>query len=138
MAASDVNGDGYAEIVTGAGPGGGRHARVFDGHFGKMVSEFYAYAPDFRGGVNVAAGELTGDRKAEVVTGPGIGGGPHVRIFDGLTGREQTASSPSTRKTATASTSPSVTSILIDAATLSSVPPPAPPTSASSTGKPSA
>ena len=78
VAASDVNGDGYAEIVTGAGPGGGPHAGVFDGHFGKMVSEFYAYAPDFRGGVNVAAGETTGDRKAEVVTGPGIGGGPHV------------------------------------------------------------
>src|SRR5207248_7639224 len=42
-----------------------------------------AYAAGFRGGVFVAGAELTGDKRAEVITGADQGGGPQVRWFYG-------------------------------------------------------
>jgi hypothetical protein len=45
-----------------------------------------AYDMAFRGGVNVAAGDTNDDGHADIMTGPGQGGGPHVRVFDGATG----------------------------------------------------
>jgi hypothetical protein len=77
-----VNGDGIAEIVTGAGAGGGPHVRLFDGVTGTALIDFFAYDPGFTGGVRVAVGDLNGDGYAELVTGAGPGGGPHVRVFD--------------------------------------------------------
>ena len=80
VAAADLNGDGKAEIVTGAGPGGGPNVKVFNAA-GGLLASFFAYDPGFRGGVNVAAADVNGDGKAELVTGAGPGGGPHVRTF---------------------------------------------------------
>ena len=78
---ADVTGDGTADLVVGAGAGGGPRVAVFDGVTGGRVADFYAYESAFRGGVNVAAGDLTGDGRADVVTGAGDGGGPRVRAF---------------------------------------------------------
>ena len=81
VAAGDVNGDGTDEIIAGAGNGGGPHVRIFDQH-GNLLSQFFAYAESFRGGVNVASGDVNGDGTDEIIAGAGNGGGPHVRIFD--------------------------------------------------------
>lgn len=78
----DLNGDGWYEIIAGAGYGGGPHVRVF-GLDGRLINPgFFAYNPGFRGGVYVAAGDVNGDGRDEIITGPGPGGGPHVRIFN--------------------------------------------------------
>lgn len=78
----DLNGDGWYEIIAGAGYGGGPHVRVF-GLDGRVVNPgFFAYNPNFRGGVYVAAGDVNGDGRDEIITGPGPGGGPHVRVFN--------------------------------------------------------
>jgi subtilisin family serine protease len=69
-----------AEIITGAGPGGGPHVRIFD-YLGNVKGQFFAYDKNFRGGVNVASGDINGDGIYEIITGAGPGGGPHVRIF---------------------------------------------------------
>jgi hypothetical protein len=89
------------EIITGAGAGGGPHVRAFgvesegDHKTADIVNtpvSFFAYDPSFTGGVRVAAGDLTGgDReddtccgsptREEVVTGPGPGGGPHIKVW---------------------------------------------------------
>lgn len=79
VASGDVDGDGLEEIITGTGPGGGPHIRVFDGS-GNLESQFFAYATAFRGGVTVAAGDVNGDGIEEIITGTATGA-PHVRIF---------------------------------------------------------
>ena len=82
VAIGDLNGDGTKEIVAGAGDGGGPQVRIFNKN-GKLINPgFFAYETNFRGGVNVAVGDLNGDGKAEIVTGAGAGGGPLVKIFD--------------------------------------------------------
>ncbi|QGJ71391.1 Hypothetical protein PBC10988_30960 [Planctomycetales bacterium 10988] len=83
VAVADVNDDGFDDIITGADAGGGPHVRVFSGQDGSMLSEFYAYDVNFSGGVRVAAGDINDDGFAEVITAPGAGGGPHIRVFDG-------------------------------------------------------
>jgi len=79
------------DVITGAGPGGGAHVKVFDGRAlleGGLVTlhSFVAYPPGFTGGVFVGAADLNGDGRADILTGPGPGGGPHVHAFDGATG----------------------------------------------------
>lgn len=81
VATGDVNGDGIDEIITAPGPGGGPNVKVFTAG-GQVLASFFAYDAGFRGGVSVAAGDITGDGKAEIVTGPGVGGGPLVRYFN--------------------------------------------------------
>ena len=81
VAVGDLTADAGTEIVTGAGPGGGPHVRLFTNQFAPVGSGFFAYDPGFHGGVNVAVGDLEGNGKPDIVTGPGPGGGPHVRVF---------------------------------------------------------
>ena len=68
-------------IVTGAGPGAGPHVRLFHADGAETPTSFAAFAPSFRGGVDVAMGDLDGDDIPEIITGAGPGGGPHVRVF---------------------------------------------------------
>ena len=86
VAVGDVNKDGYGDIITGVGVGGGPHVQAFSGKDNALLRSYFAYDESFRGGVTVAAGDLNGDGFAEIVTGVGPGGGPHVRTFDGRTG----------------------------------------------------
>src|SRR5262245_57840235 len=85
VALGDVNGDGILDIITGPGPGGGPHVRIWDGVTLTEIGGFFAYNPLFAGGVFVAAGDVNGDGRADIITGAGPGGGPHVRIWDGVT-----------------------------------------------------
>src|SRR5207253_2897442 len=55
-------------ILTGAGPGGGPHVRVFDKDAKATMASFYAYNQSFTGGVHVAAGDVDGDGKPEIIT----------------------------------------------------------------------
>jgi hypothetical protein len=82
VATDDVDGDGVKEIITAPGPGGGPHIKAFRPD-GTLVSQFMAYVPNFTGGVFVAGTPGANGQADRVITGPGAGGGPHVRVFNG-------------------------------------------------------
>ena len=88
VAGGDVNNDGFDDIIVGADAGGGPQVKVFNGANGKLEKSFFsAYASTFQGGVRVAAGDVTGDGFADIITGAGPGGGPQVKVFDGSNGK---------------------------------------------------
>jgi RHS repeat-associated protein len=86
VAAADVNGDGVPDVIAAAGWGGGPRVRVFSGKDGQVLSDFYAFEPDFTGGVSIAAADFDHDGKAELVVGAGKDGGPRVKVYHPLTG----------------------------------------------------
>jgi len=86
VGAGNIDADSSDEIVTGPGAGAGSNVRTFEGD-GTLKTSFSAYEPAFFGGARVAAADLNGDGVAEVITGAGPGGGPHVRVATAAGGR---------------------------------------------------
>lgn len=78
VAYGELNRDGVKDIVAAAGPGGAPHLKVFDGQNGDVIARFHAYDVRFKGGVNVATGDVNGDGVLDIITGAGAGGGPHT------------------------------------------------------------
>jgi uncharacterized protein (TIGR03118 family) len=83
VAAGDVNGDGLADIITGLGAGASPEVSVFNAVDGSLLSTFNAGPATFHGGIYVAAADVNGDGKADIITGQGAGGQPQVQVFSG-------------------------------------------------------
>ena len=83
VAGGDFNADGKADIVVGAGEGGGPRVRVFNATNAAPVFDVFVYESTFRGGVRVATGDVNGDGTTDLVTAAGEGGGPRISAFDG-------------------------------------------------------
>jgi len=81
VAVCDLTGDSIPEIITGTKYGGGPQVRIFNADGTWSGHLFFAYDPNFRGGVNVACGNVIPGEGNEIITGPGVSGGAHVRIF---------------------------------------------------------
>ncbi|HVZ93992.1 MAG TPA: hypothetical protein VG797_05740 [Phycisphaerales bacterium] len=88
IAAGRVNLDLVDDLVTAPGPGAAPQVKVFDGFSGGPIRNFLAYDGGFSGGVYVAAGDVNGDSRADIITGAGAGAGPHVKAFSGANGSE--------------------------------------------------
>ena len=72
VAAGDINGDGYADIIAGSGTGSG--VSVFDGRNpANILKSFTAFAPAYQGGVTVASGDVDGDGLDDIIVGKARG-----------------------------------------------------------------
>lgn len=80
IASADINNDGSDEIIAVEAQGGDSEVKIFNGR-GQFLGSFYAYDSKFRGGLNIAAGDLDGDGQAEIITGLAAGKIPEIRIF---------------------------------------------------------
>jgi hypothetical protein len=73
VSAGDINGDGFADVIAGAGAGSNPQVNVFSGLNGSLLRSFYAYPFAFDGGVTVGSiNNLAGDGVADIITGPGL------------------------------------------------------------------
>jgi len=101
LAVGDVNGDGYAEVITAPSSGGGPQVRIHDGflfsplannpllpidYYPAVNRSFFAEDAGFRGGLNIAAGDVDGDGKADIITIPSKELSPFSKVFSGATG----------------------------------------------------
>jgi hypothetical protein len=91
VAVGDVNGDGYADVVTGA-TAGNPEVRVYNGkdiatgHFNptgaSLLAQFFAFGLQFNIGAFVAVGDVNGDGFGDVIVGASSGN-PQVKVYDG-------------------------------------------------------
>ncbi len=98
IAVGDLNGDGFDDIITSKRTGTGE-IRVFDGLTGTQFSGPLGQIDPFDGlkrktrGAFVAAGDVTGDGRDDIIAGSALGGGA-VKVFDGVSGALVTSYQP--------------------------------------------
>ena len=77
-------------VVVGSGPGAPGVVRVYDTETWALKWSINPYGTSFRGGVRVASADVTGDGWADVITAPGPGMSPVIRVYNGRTGQPET------------------------------------------------
>lgn len=87
VAIGDINGNGRNDIIVGAGEGGGPRVSVFEfnpiNNALTQTADFFAYESNSQMGVRVASGNLNSQGRDSIITAPGVGGSPLVKVFDG-------------------------------------------------------
>lgn len=80
VAMGDLGGDEIDEVIIGSGPGRKPEIRIFR-RDGSLIKTIQVYSASFKGGVNVATGDVNGDGKDEIITSPVSGAKPEIKTF---------------------------------------------------------
>jgi hypothetical protein len=88
VAGGDLDGDGFADVIAGGGPGGGPRVFALSGKSlisgnPTQLANFFAGDTGNRGGIRVAVKNLDGDAHADLVAGAGTAGGSRVTTYLG-------------------------------------------------------
>ena len=81
VAVADLDGDGNLEIMVAAGEGGGPHVQIFNRDGRLLTPGFFAFEPNSKMGLNIAAADVNGDGQGEIIVGRKKGTA-EVRIFN--------------------------------------------------------
>jgi streptogramin lyase len=81
VASGDVNGDGFADVLVTPAKGPAFVA-VFSGKTGALHSVFFPLGPRFRGNLSLAAGDVNGDGRTDVIVGLASQGPPVAAAFN--------------------------------------------------------
>jgi len=78
----DIDGDEQKEIIVSFSDQKNDSKVVIYENNGDYIREFYPYVKGFKGMIYLAVADLDNDRRDEIITGAGFGGGPQVRVFN--------------------------------------------------------
>lgn len=85
VTAGDIDGNGVDEIIIGSGISQGMQIDVFNLSGAKIKSFSAGYEPGYKGGLDIAAGDVVGNSQDEVVVSRLGSGSPLVKVFNGGT-----------------------------------------------------
>ena len=89
VALADIDRDGAADLIVGAGVGGAPRMAIYSGtglaagRADRLVPDFFALDSSLRSGVYVTAADFDGDGFADIAYSTGNTGGPRVRVVSG-------------------------------------------------------
>jgi hypothetical protein len=81
VASGDFNGDKKIEIAVTPKQGASPEVRIYQ-EDGKLLNKFLAFESNFKGGVNLSAGDINGDGLDELVLASGNGRVGEIKILD--------------------------------------------------------
>lgn len=84
VAVADMDADGIDEILLGASWGNAPEVAVYNNQ-GNLDVAFFSFPLEFKGGVEIATGDIDQNGHVEIYVTPQRGGGPQVRIFNANT-----------------------------------------------------
>ncbi len=72
---------GNYDVIAAPLSGGGPQVILADEN-GNILSNFFAYSSSLRIGLQVVTADINGDGEYEIITAPGTGAGPQIRVFN--------------------------------------------------------
>lgn len=84
VASGDIDGDDKDDLIVSQLSQEQAWVKAYAVNEQKTIhANFLAFPAGFKGGAHVAAADVSGNGKAEIITGAGAGGSSQIRVFDG-------------------------------------------------------